>query len=192
MTSLKSNQPLALTFCKPLAEDQNVEIGRYEEGQLFSRVLRPLGKFGMSVLNVLILFEFLDVERWRVRQDKMRNEFLVENKVTVMKALAEIDEDDLIHVGGFKGEDRRAAVFYVDKGKGAIANVNWWIYSWKFIGLNVAKEAFDLVMMVHPAAVQNLPPECKEVTEGFHPNFGQAGECLYKPYIGKFRRRRHI
>ena len=121
----------------------------------------------------------------------MRNEFLAENKVTVIKALAEIDEDDLMYVGGFKGEARRAAVFYVDKGKGAIANVKWWIYSWKFIGLNVVEEAFDLVMMVHPAAIENLPIECKEVTEGFHPNFGKAGECLYKPYIGEFCRRRH-
>ena len=87
------------------------------------------------------------MEKWVVRQEKMRNEFLAVDKVTVMKALEEIDEDDLIHAGGFKGDSRRAAVFYVDKGKGAIASVNWWIYSWKFIGLNVAEEAFDLVMM---------------------------------------------
>ena len=115
----------------------------------------------------------------------MRNDFLAVDKVTVMKALEEIDEDDLINAGGFKGDSRRAAVFYVDKGKGAIANVNWWIYTWKFIGLNLAKEAFDLVMMVHPAAIENLPAECKEVTENFGPNFGEEGECLYKPYVGE-------
>ena len=114
----------------------------------------------------------------------MRNESLAVNKVTVVKALAEIDEDDLMHVGGFKGENRRAAVFYVDKGKGAIASVKWWIYSWKFIGLNTAEEAFDLVMMTHPLAIENLPEECKEVKEGFHPNYRQPGECLYKAYIG--------
>ena len=115
----------------------------------------------------------------------MRNESLVSNKVTVVKALAEIDEDDLIHVRGFKGEKRRAAVFYVDKGKGAISYVRWWVYSWRFIGLDTAEEAFDLVMMVHPLAIENLPEDCKEVTEGFHPNYGNPGECLYKPYIGE-------
>jgi len=108
----------------------------------------------------------------------------VVNKVTVVKALAEIDEDDLIHARGFKGEKRRAAVFYVDKGKGGIANVRWWIYSWRFIGLNTAEEAFDLILMIHPAAIENLPKECEEVTEVFHPMYGQAGQCFYKPYIG--------
>ena len=105
-------------------------------------------------------------------------------KIIVIKALEEIDEDDLLHSVGFKGGERRAAVFYVDKGKGPIENVNWWIYTWKFIGLNVAEEAFDLVMMVHPAAIENVPSECKEVTEDFRPNFGEAGECIYKPYVG--------
>ena len=106
-------------------------------------------------------------------------------KVLVTKALKEIDEDDLMNLRGFSGEDRRAAVFYVDKGKGALANINWWIYTWKFIGLNTAEEAFDLVMMVHPAAIEHLPSECKEITEDFSPNYGGEGECLFKPYIGK-------
>ena len=66
-----------------------------------------------------------------------------------------------------------------------MANVNWWIYTWKFIGLNAAEEAFDLVMMIHPHAIENLPKECKEVTTEFQPNFGEAGECLYKPYVGR-------
>ena len=115
----------------------------------------------------------------------MRNESLVVNKKTVVKALGEIDEDDLIHARGFRGEKRRAAVFYVDKGKGGIAYVRWWIYSWRFIGLDTAIEAFDLIFMIHPAAIENLPEECQEVTEVFHPKYGQAGECLYKPYIGE-------
>ena len=127
-----------------------------------------------------------DMDMWRIRQEKMRNEFLVTDKETVTKALEEIDGDDLLHAGGFKGEARRAAVFYVDRGKGAISNVKWWIYTWKFIGLNVAEEGFDLVMMVHPAAIENLPVECKEVSEDFTPSYGEAGECLYKPYVGEF------
>ena len=105
-------------------------------------------------------------------------------KVIARKAIEEIDMDDLIQSGGFQGGERRAAVFYVDQGQGAMANVNWWIYTWKFIGLNAAEEAFDLVMMIHPRAIENLPTECKEVTE-FHPNLGESGECLYKSYVGR-------
>ena len=44
VTSLKSNQPVTITFCEDLAEDQNVEIGRFGEGE-GGRVLRPLGMF---------------------------------------------------------------------------------------------------------------------------------------------------
>jgi len=173
VTSVKENTPVTFTFCKQFAEDQNVEIGKYQE------------KAGVQVLSPL------NAEKWKARQETMRNEFLKTDKVTVINALNEIDQDDLIHAGGFRGDDRRAAVFYVDKGKGAIANVKWWIYTWKFIGLNAAGEGFDLVMMVHPLAVENLPEECKEVTEDFEPKYGQAGECLYKPYVGRFMIRRH-
>jgi hypothetical protein len=128
---------------------------------------------------------FLDEDKWRIRQDNMRNELLTVGKVIASKAIEEIDMDNQIQAEGFKGDNRRAAVFYVDQGQGAMANVNWWVYTWKFIGLNAAEEAFDLVMMIHPRAIENLPTECKEVTTAFHPNFGEAGECLYKPYVGK-------
>ena len=76
-------------------------------------------------------------------------------------------------------------MFYVDKGMGAVAYVKWWIFAWKFFGSNSANEAFDLVMMVHPAAIEHIPLECKEVMDDFNPKYGQEGECLYRPYIGK-------
>ena len=114
----------------------------------------------------------------------MRNELLTAGKMIAVKAMEEIDMDDLMQAGGFKGGERRAAVFYVDQGQGTMANVNWWIYTWKFIGLNATEEAFDLVMMIHPHAIENLPKECKEVTTEFQPNFGEAGECHYKSYVG--------
>ena len=122
---------------------------------------------------------------WRERQNDARNRFLDENIKDVKKALAEIDEDDIMNRGGFKGGKRRAAVFYVDRGKGAITNVRWWIYTWKFVGLNAAEEEFDLILMVHPEAIENLPEECKEVSEKFEPSYGKEGECLYKPYLGR-------
>ena len=113
---------------------------------------------------------------------------LVAGKAIAVKALEEIDNDNLMQVSEFKGRERRAAVFYVDQGQRPMENVIWWIHAWRFIGLNDAEEAFDLVMMVHPLAIENLPKECREITEDFLPNFGEEGECLYKPYIGKINR----
>jgi hypothetical protein len=127
----------------------------------------------------------VDVKEWESRQAVIRNNQLSSNKVVVTKALEEIDQDDLLHMGGFRGERRRAAVFYMDWGKGAIANIKWWIYTWRFIGLNISEEAFDIVIMAHPEAVRNIPEDCKEVEEDFIPNYGQPGECVYKVYVGK-------
>ena len=53
VTSLRENQPLAFTFCKPFAEDQNVEIGRFEEND-GKRVLRPLGKIRQDFLCMML------------------------------------------------------------------------------------------------------------------------------------------
>ena len=125
------------------------------------------------------------MKEWEIRQAAIRNGQLSSSKVLVTKALEEIDQDDLMHVGGFKGERRRAAVFYLDKGRGAIASVKWWIHTWRFIGLNVTEEAFDIVIMAHPLAVRNIPKDCKEVGEDYVPNYGQPGECIYKVYVGK-------
>ena len=91
----------------------------------------------------------------------------------------------MMDVGGWRGERRRAAVFYLDRGGSAVASVKWWIYTWRFIGLDVSEEAFDIVIMAHPQAVKNIPEECKEVGEDYVPSYGQPGECLYKVYVGK-------
>ena len=131
------------------------------------------------------MISLAEVTAWKNRQDTMRNTQLSSYKVLVTKALTEIDEDDMIHLGGFRGQRRRAAVFYMDRGPGAIPSIKWWLYTWKFIGLNVSEEAFDIVIMAHPEAVMNIPEECKEVEANHVPNYGQPGECLYKVYVGK-------
>ena len=45
-------------------------------------------------------------------------------------------------------------------------------------------QAFDLVLMTHPASVSRLPDECVLVEEDFTINYTAAGRCLYKPYLG--------
>ena len=62
--------------------------------------------------------------------------------------------------------------------------VHWWLFTWKFIGLNSASQAFDLVMLTHPAAVSKLPDECILVEDSFKIDFTSKGKCLYKPYLG--------
>merc|ERR1712106_993799 len=88
----------------------------------------------------------LDADQSQTRQDNIRNELLSQGKIIASKALEEIEMENLMQTSEFKSGGRRAAVFYVDQGQGAMANVNWWIYTWKFIGLNAAEEAFDLAM----------------------------------------------
>ena len=46
------------------------------------------------------------------------------------------------------------------------------------------KEAFDIVLMVHPNAVPYLPVECKRIAEDFTANHVGKGACLYHPYMG--------
>ena len=135
----------------------------------------------MFVVNRIIA----EVTVWQKRQNAMRTSQLSEYKVLVTRALKEIDEDDLLHMGGFRGEKRRAAVFYMDKGRGAIPSIKWWLYAWQFIGLNSSEEAFDIVVMVHPESVKNIPDTCREVEDGFIPSYGKPGECLYKVYVGE-------
>ena len=106
-------------------------------------------------------------------------------KIAVTEALEKIALDNLLHVGGFKGDKRRAVVFYLDRGTGGMASLLWWMQAWKFIGLNRMEEGFDIVIMAHPEAVKIIPDECSEIGEDFLPKYGEAGECIYKPYIGK-------
>ena len=106
--------------------------------------------------------------------------------VGVKNAVKEIDIDDMLHEFDKKDPDkrRRAAVFYVDKGDKGLDMVRWWIYTWRFIGLDSADQGFDLVMLTHPAAVSKLPGDCVLVSENYRINFTSPGQCLYKPYLG--------
>ena len=106
-------------------------------------------------------------------------------------AVIEVESDDFLHQYDNINDTlssryrRRAAVFYVDQGVGSLAYIQWWLYAWKFLGLNDPDQGFDLVMMTHPAAVSSLPPECLLVNDNFHINFSSPGQCWYKPYLGK-------
>merc|ERR1719322_2158837 len=35
--------------------------------------------------------------------------------------------------------------------------VKWWIFTWRFIGLDAADQGFDLIMMTHPADLDTFP-----------------------------------
>ena len=104
----------------------------------------------------------------------------------VMRALEEVDLDTALHQFDKKSEAdrRRAAVFYVDKGNSGITMLNWWIFTWRFIGLDKPDQGFDLIMMTHPAMVKQLPDDCVLVTDEFKISYNSSGQCLYKPYLG--------
>ena len=116
----------------------------------------------------------------------MRDKELSFTKPTVMKALEEIAQDDLLYIRGFKGERRRGVVFYLDRGEAGLASLLWWLQAWEFIGLNTAEEGFDIIIMAHPEAVRNIPDKCAEIDQNFVPKYGGDGECVYKPYIGRW------
>ena len=106
--------------------------------------------------------------------------------VEVKKVVEEVDFDDLLHEFDKKDPDkrRRAAVFYVDKGDEFLEMVKWWIYTWRFIGLDSVDQGFDLVMFTHPKHVSKLPRDCVLVAENYRINVTSPGQCLYKPYLG--------
>jgi len=164
--SFKFNTPVQFEFCKELSEDQNFEFGKWNEE---TKKLAPL-----------------DVDSWQKRQETLRKSYLDSERPNVKKAVEEVDIDNLLHEFDKKdpAKRRRAAVFYVDKGKSGINMVHWWLFTWKFIGLNSASQAFDLVMLTHPAAVSKLPDECILVEDSFKIDFTSKGKCLYKPYLG--------
>ena len=169
VTSSKAGAALELKFCQDLAEDQNLELGTWRHYQPSGLTLVPL-----------------DEAEWRSRQERMRDNILATEKKVVTKAVEEVDIDNSLHEFDKKGAEgrRRAAVFYLDKGKGGITMVNWWIFTWRFIGLDTAEEGFDLVFMTHPANVENLPSDCELVTDRFTVSVSSPGRCLYRPYLG--------
>ena len=58
----------------------------------------------------------------------------------------------------------------MDQGSSVVAMVKWWLYAWRFIGLDSAEQRFDLVLMTHPATVEKLPQDCELVTESYRTN----------------------
>ena len=101
------------------------------------------------------------------------------------RVLQHVAEEEQLHAHDTlaAGRRRRAAVFYLDRG-GGLEMVRWWLHTWRFLGLDTAAQAMDLVLLTHPAAVAELPAECGLVEEGFRLNYSLAGRCLYKPYLG--------
>ena len=165
----KKGEAMGMAFCEQYAEDQNLELGRWETQEGGKSVLRPL-----------------NVGRWERRQSRMREEILRVESGVVRNALEEIDMDMALHEYDKEvaGQRRRAAVFYVDRGASGLAMVKWWLYTWKWIGLDTAEQGFDLVMMTHPAMVERLPSECVRVEDNFRVNYTSPGQCLYRPYLG--------
>ena len=102
------------------------------------------------------------------------------------RVLQHVAEEELLHAHDTQeaARRRRAAVFYLDRGRGGLEMVRWWLYTWRSLGLDTAAQAMDLVLLTHPAAVAELPAECSLVEEGFRLNYSAAGRCLYKPYLG--------
>ena len=101
------------------------------------------------------------------------------------RVLQHVAEEEQLHAHDTldPARRRRAAVFYLDRG-GGLEMVRWWLHTWRFLGLDTAAQAMDLVLLTHPAAVAELPAECGLVEEGFSLNYTAAGRCLYKPYLG--------
>ena len=103
------------------------------------------------------------------------------------KSLQEIDEDDLLHQFDNRTEQvaagsqrRRGVVFYVDQGDNTMDYVRWWIFAWRFIGLDIVDEAFDLILMTHPAIISKLPTDCEPVNNDWKINFTQPGFDISK------------
>lgn len=117
---------------------------------------------------------------WNQRMERLRSKELNESLIAVQKVLEEIknmnESGELSRISG----SRRAVVFYVDKTDGFLAYLNWWLYSWKLIGLNASSQAFDIILFTHPESVNKLPEECKEISESFNPEAPGPGLCLYR------------
>ena len=71
-----------------------------------------------------------------------------------------------------------------------------WLHSWHMIGLDSEAEAFDIILITHPASVKKLPKvriigqkqrpivgnqqECVEVPLDFDPQSSGPGRCLWR------------
>ena len=155
-----------MKLCDKMAEDQMVEVGVVRQDWTGLQ-LQPI-----------------QMEWWRRRMKKQRMEELVLSKETVKKLLLEIDKDiERGEMDKIEG-NRRAVVFYVDKGKGFLKYLTWWLFTWRKIGLDAVEEAFDIILMTHPSSVPHLPVECSRLPANFSTTVSGVGRCLYQELVG--------
>ena len=165
-TSIKYNEKIVMKPCEELNENQYVEFGDFiEEG-------------GSTELLPFCL------DCWRARQDRLREKELVEHRKVVTEALKDISDREVASLGVAPVGERRAVVFYADN-RQAVRYLQWWIRAWRFIGLDDAREAFDIVVMVEPDTVPDLPSDCHEYTMTYSAQSAGPGRCIFKQYRGR-------
>ena len=125
----------------------------------------------------------INLKLWTERMNRTRQKEMELAIIEVDKVLEEIDHYN--EIGAFEKVvgTRRAVIFYVDKGSGFLAYLNWWIFSWKMIGLNDKKESFDIILITHPESLDKLPKECIEIKESFDAKLPGPGRCLFKELL---------
>lgn len=57
------------------------------------------------------------------------------------------------------------------------------MFTWRQIGLDSEKEAFDIILMTHPESINKLPPDCVQVPEDFDPTAPGVGQCLFRELV---------
>merc|ERR1719483_168253 len=125
----------------------------------------------------------IDMELWKERMDRTRQQEMKLAKIEVDKVLEEIAEYNKTGAFDIVTGTRRAVVFYVDKGSGFLAYLTWWLFTWRKIGLNTEKEAFDIILLTHPTSINKLPKECKKIDAQFDPKAPGPGQCLFKELL---------
>jgi len=165
MASLNGQDRTVIVPCDRKNDDQIVEVGvTTTEGN--ETKLAPI-----------------DLEVWKERMDRTRQEELKLAKVEVDKVLKEIAEYNKTGAFDEVTGTRRAVVFYVDKGSGFLAYLTWWLFTWKKIGLDSEEEAFDIILLTHPKSINKLPRECKKIDDLFDPEAAGPGQCLFKELL---------
>lgn len=128
-----------------------------------------------------------DLPGWQRRQTMRRQVLTKEAEAAVANVLSgPLGQKPALDVP--YGE-RRAMVSYIDS-SGYLGNttftaeLKWWIYAWKAVGLDTAEAAFDVVLFVHPDVIKNgqLLEVCEPVADVHH--YTGPGRCLMIPHIG--------
>jgi len=164
LSSTGGNKWTILVPCDPKQDSQIVEIGEIVD-------------FGINKLQPFN-GKFYAERAW-----DRRNHELTDSKSEINVVLEEIInleiEGDFLKSEG----QRRAVVFYVDKGTGFLKYLTWWMFAWKEIGLNSEQSAFDIILMSHPKSIRHLPEECTRVDDNFNADFKGPGRCLFKELL---------